>query len=79
MAQYFISQEVLVDVAILTFAALVCVALRYPNRIQEIARAMVRPFLVALPLIAVVGLSRLDAGSWTPTFNCRRQSRGESL
>ena len=54
VAQYFISQEVLVDVAILTFAALVCVALRYPRRIQEMGRAMVRPLLVALPIIAAL-------------------------
>ncbi len=54
VAQYFISQEVLVDVAILTFAGLVCVALRYPRRIQEIGGAMVRPVGVALPIIAAL-------------------------
>ena len=54
VAQYFISQEVLVDVAILTFAALVCIALRYPQRIQEMVRAMVRPVFVALPVIAAL-------------------------
>ena len=54
VAQYFISQEVAVDVAILTLAALVCVAVRHPNRIQEMGRAMVRPVLVALPVIAVL-------------------------
>lgn len=54
VAQYFISQEVLVDVAILTFAALVCVAVRYPQRIQKMGRAMVRPVLVALPVIAAL-------------------------
>jgi hypothetical protein len=54
VAQYFISQEVLVDVAILTLAALVCVALRYPRRIREMGRAMVTPVLVALPVITVL-------------------------
>ncbi|MGH9079291.1 MAG: hypothetical protein ACRDYE_04270 [Acidimicrobiales bacterium] len=54
VAQYLISQEVLVDVAILTFAALVCVALRYPRRIQALGRAMVQPVVVALPVIAAL-------------------------
>ena len=54
VAQYFISQEVLVDTAIVSFAALVCVALRYPRKIPEIARAMGRPLLVALPLVAAL-------------------------
>jgi hypothetical protein len=54
VAQYFISQEVLVDVAILTLAALVCVAFRHPQRILEMGRAMVRPVVVALPLVAVL-------------------------
>ncbi len=54
VAQYLISQEVLVDVAVLTFAALVCVALRSPHRIQEMGRAMVRPVVVALPVIAAL-------------------------
>ena len=54
VAQYLICQEVLVDVAILTFAALVCVALRSRRRIQEMGRAMVRPALVALPVIAAL-------------------------
>jgi hypothetical protein len=54
VAQYFISQEVLVDVAILTCAALVCVALRHPQGIQEMGRAMARPVLVALPVIAAL-------------------------
>ena len=54
VAQYFISQEVLVDVAILTFVGLVCVALRYPRWIQEMGRAMVPPVLVALPVIAAL-------------------------
>ena len=54
VAQYLISQEVLVDTAIVSFAALVCVALRYPGRIPEIARAMGRPLLVAFPLVAAL-------------------------
>ena len=54
VAQYFISQEVLVDVAILTCAALVCIALRHPQRIQELGRAMARPVLIALPIIAAL-------------------------
>jgi hypothetical protein len=54
VAQYFISQEVLVDVAIITFGALVCVALRSPHRVQEMGRAMVRPALVALPVTAAL-------------------------
>ncbi len=53
-AQYFISQEVLVDVAILTFVALVCTALRYPSRIQEMGRAMIRPLLIAVPVLVAL-------------------------
>jgi hypothetical protein len=53
-AQYFVSQEVLVDIAIVSFAALVCVALRYPRRISEFARAMGRPLLVAVPLVVAL-------------------------
>jgi hypothetical protein len=54
VAQYLIAQEVLVDVAILTLAALVCVALRYPHKIQEMGRAMLKPVVIALPVIAVL-------------------------
>ena len=54
VAQYLISQEVLVDTALVSFAALVCIALRYPRRIREMAHAMGRPLLVALPLVAAL-------------------------
>jgi hypothetical protein len=54
VAQYLISQEVLVDTAILSFIALVCIVVRYPRRIPEIGRAMARPLLIALPLAAVL-------------------------
>ena len=54
VAQYFICQEVLVDTAIVSVAALVCVAVRHPWKIPELARAMGRPLLVALPLVAVL-------------------------
>ena len=46
MAQYLISQEVLLDTAIVIFAALACAAVRYPWKIREVARAMARPLLV---------------------------------
>jgi len=54
VAQYLICQEVLVDTAIVSVAALVCVAVRHPRKIPESARAMGRPLLVALPLVAVL-------------------------
>jgi hypothetical protein len=53
VAQYFICPEILVDVAIVTFAALVCVGVRYPHRVSAMARAMGRPLLVALPIVVV--------------------------
>jgi hypothetical protein len=52
VAQYFISQELLADTAVVVFVALVFVALRYPRRIREFARAMGRPLLIALPIVA---------------------------
>ena len=54
VAQYLISQEVLVDVAVMTLVALMCVALRYPRRVREFAHAMSRPLLVAAPLVVAL-------------------------
>ena len=54
VAQYLIAQEVLVDVAILTLIALAFVALRNPRRIQLMARALVGPVLIAVPVIAAL-------------------------
>ena len=54
VAQYLISQEVLVDTAIVSFVALACAGLRYPRSIGQGARALVRPLLVALPLAAAL-------------------------
>jgi hypothetical protein len=54
VAQYLISQEVLVDVAILTFVALVCLILRRPRRAHEIIRTIFRPALVALVVVMVL-------------------------
>ena len=54
VAQYLISQEVLVDVAIFSLVALACVALRHPERIQELVRALVTPSLIALSVIVVL-------------------------
>ncbi len=50
VAQYLISQEVLVDTVIICVVALVCIAVRHPRRIREMADAMVRPLVVAVPL-----------------------------
>ena len=54
VAQYFISQEVLAETAIVSAAALVCIALRHPGRIREIARAMARPLVVTIPVVAAL-------------------------
>jgi hypothetical protein len=54
VAQYLISQEVLVDVAILTLAALGLIALRHPQRIREVGHALVRPAGVAVALVAML-------------------------
>ena len=54
VAQYLICQEVLVDVAIVSAAALLCVALRHPRKVPELARAAGRPLLVAFPLVVAL-------------------------
>ncbi len=80
VAQYLISQEVLVDIAIISFAALVCFALRYPRRIPAIALAIGRPLLVALPLVVALlayPVWMLVAGPQHATVP--RKSRCESL
>ena len=53
-AQYLISPEVLVTVAILIFIALVCVALRHPSKVPERARTALASIGIALVVTAIL-------------------------
>ncbi len=52
--QYLILPEVLASVAVFTFVAVFCVALRHPSAVREMARASARPTMIALGLAAVL-------------------------
>ena len=53
-AQYLISPEVLATVAILTVAAVACLAIRHPGNVPEMIRTVCGPVGVALLVVAVL-------------------------
>jgi hypothetical protein len=53
-AQYLISPEVFATVGVFTLLAVVCVAVRYPRRVGEVARNAARPFGLGLVVTVVL-------------------------
>ncbi len=52
--QFLILPEVLASVAVFTFVAVICVALRRRSAVREMARASARPTVIALGLAAIL-------------------------